>query len=85
MLRQAGLQDVQLRAGVVALPPDHPYLRLPIQFATSLRPRILDGGLLSEAELDEALTECERIAQEPETIGLTFVVTQVWGRKPHGG
>jgi ubiquinone/menaquinone biosynthesis C-methylase UbiE len=85
MLRQAGLEDVELRAGVVPLPPGHPYLRLPIQFATSLRPRILDGGLLSEGELDEALAECERIAQEPETIGLTFVVTQVWGRKPQGG
>jgi ubiquinone/menaquinone biosynthesis C-methylase UbiE len=82
MLRHAGLQDMQLRAAVVALPPQHPYLRLPIQFATSLRQRILDGRFLAEAELEAAMAECERIAQDPETIGLTFVVTQVWGRKP---
>ena len=82
LLRQAGLEDIKLRASVVPLPPGHPYLRLPIQFATSLRPRILDEGLLFEPELDEAIAECERIAQDPATIGLTYVVTQVWGRKP---
>jgi hypothetical protein len=44
----------------------------------------LEGGLLSEAELDEALAECEQVAQDPERFALTFVVTQVWGRKPGG-
>jgi SAM-dependent methyltransferase len=84
MLRRAGLEDVQIRAAVIALPPGHPYLRLPIQFATSLRSRILDGGLLSQTELDQALADCERIAADPGTAGLTFVVTQVWGRRPAG-
>jgi ubiquinone/menaquinone biosynthesis C-methylase UbiE len=84
LLRHAGLQDIQLRAAVVALPPQHPYLRLPIQFATSLRQRILDGGFLAEAELNATMAACERMAQDPETIGLTFIVTQVWGRKPQG-
>lgn len=84
MLRQAGLQDVRFRAAVVALPSGHPYLRLPIQFAASLRQRILDGGLLAAQELDAAIAECERIAADPGTAGLSFVVTQVWGRKPAG-
>ncbi len=57
-------------------------MRLPIQFATSLRQRILDAGLLTEAELDEALSACEEIAKKPESFALTFIVTQVWGRKP---
>jgi hypothetical protein len=82
MLRDRGVKDVQMRAAVVALAPGHPYLRLPVQFATSLRSRILDGGLMSSAELDAVIGECEKVAVDPRTTGMTFVVTQVWGHKP---
>lgn len=80
LLRRAGLEDVQVRAAVVALQDRHPYMWLPVQFATSLRQRIIDGGLLSAAELDEHLAACEAIAQDPATWVTTFIVTQVWGR-----
>ena len=82
MLRDRGTEDLRVRAAVVALAPGHPYLRLPIQFATSLRSRILDAGLMTKPELDEVLVECEKVAGHPQTTGVTFVVTQVWGRKP---
>jgi SAM-dependent methyltransferase len=82
MLRCAGLEDVQIRATVIALQGDHPYKRLPIQFATSLRTRILDAGMLSASELDGAIADCEQVALDPETIVVSFIVTQVWGRKP---
>lgn len=81
MLRQAGLEEVQIRAAVIALQDKHPYKRLPIQFATSLRKRILEAGILSESELDNAIAECEQVAGDPETMVLSFIVTQVWGRK----
>jgi hypothetical protein len=82
MLRRAGLRDVQIRAAVVAVQRDHPYKRLPVQFATSLRGRILDGGLLGEAELDACVAACERLAADPESVMVSFLVTQVWGRRP---
>lgn len=82
MLRDRGAEDLRVRAAVVGLAPGHPYLRLPIQFATSLRNRILDVGLMTKSELDEAIVECEKVAGDPQTTGVTFVVTQVWGRKP---
>jgi ubiquinone/menaquinone biosynthesis C-methylase UbiE len=81
MLRHAGLEDVHIRAAVIALQNQHPYMRLPIQFATSLRQRILGAALLAEAELDASMAACERLASDPETSALTFIVTQVWGRK----
>ena len=81
MLRQAGLEEVRIRAAVVALHNGHPYMRLPIQFATSLRQRILDARLLTEAQLEEALAACEKITRNPETFVMSFIVTQVWGRK----
>lgn len=82
MLTTAGLQHVQIRAGVVALPPGHPYLRVPLQFAVSLRPRLLASGALTEAELDTTTAELEAHLARPDVIGLTFTVVQVWGRKP---
>jgi ubiquinone/menaquinone biosynthesis C-methylase UbiE len=81
-LSRAGLEDVQARAAVIALHDAHPYMRLPVQFATSLRKRILDSALLSEIDLDTAIAGCERVAADPNTFVLTFIVTQVWGRKP---
>jgi len=84
MLRRAGLEDVQIRAAVLALPAPHPYRRMPIQLATSLRRRILDAGILSERALDEALAECEQIAGDPDTTVMSFILTQVWGRKASG-
>jgi ubiquinone/menaquinone biosynthesis C-methylase UbiE len=81
MLHDAGLRNVEMRAAVKALHNAHPYMRLPIQFAASLRPRILEGGLMTEAELGSAIAECEEVLQRPHTSVLSFIVTQVWGRK----
>ena len=81
MWRQVGLDEVQVRAAVMALPPGHPYRRLPSQFATSLRRRIIEGRLLTEAELDAAMPACEEIATDANTFIITFIVTQIWGRK----
>jgi len=65
MLQERGAKDVDVRAAVIALAPGHPYLRLPVQFATSLKNRILDAGLMSKSELDETIGECERGGFEP--------------------
>jgi ubiquinone/menaquinone biosynthesis C-methylase UbiE len=82
MLHRAGLEDVRVRAAVVALQNSHPYMRLPVLFANSLRKRLLDGGILREDELDRLIADCEQIATDPDTFVVGFMVTQVWGRKP---
>jgi hypothetical protein len=82
MLQAHGAVDIQIRAAVLALAPGDPYLRLPSQFATSLKSRILDGGLMSRSELDEVIAECEKVASNPQTVKTTFLVMQVRGRKP---
>lgn len=84
LLRRAGLEDVRVRAAVVALHDRHPYMRALALRAASLRRRIVEWGLLSEVELDETMAACEQIACDPETMVLTFITTQVWGRKPDG-
>lgn len=75
LLIEAGLKP-QIRAEVVALEPGHPYLRLPIQFAASLRPRLL--GIVDEPELDQLIAACEAELSDPYRRGLTFTLMQTW-------
>jgi hypothetical protein len=36
---------------------------------------------MEEREFDQTLAECDRIARDPATIVVSFLITQVWGRK----
>jgi hypothetical protein len=81
MLQAAGLQQVSQRNAVLAATGHHPYKRLPLQFAASLRKRILDGSLLSEAQLDAYLADVAVVADDPASVMTTPIVTQVAGRK----
>jgi SAM-dependent methyltransferase len=77
LLREFGIEG-NVRAEVVALPPGHPYLRLPLQFATALEERLL--GLVSADELERLRNEGEIELQEPGRWGTTFTLLQCWGR-----
>jgi SAM-dependent methyltransferase len=77
LLREFGIEG-NVRAEVVALPPGHPYLRLPLQFATSLEERLL--ALVSADELQELRDQGEVELQEPGRWGTTFTLLQCWGR-----
>jgi hypothetical protein len=57
----------QVRAHVLALALGHPCLRLPPQFAASLRPLLLP--LLHEPELDELLACTARELDDPSRWG----------------
>jgi SAM-dependent methyltransferase len=78
LLGEFGIEG-NIRAEVVALPPGHPYLRLPLQFATSLEERLL--GLVTADELDELREQGEAELQEPGHWGTTFTLLQCWGRQ----
>ncbi len=78
LFRSAGIEP-SVRAEVQALPPGHPYLALPLQFATAL-----DGllrSLVDADELEQLRKEAERELQEPGRWGLTFTLVQCWGQR----
>ncbi len=75
------LQQVQLRSAVISLPGTHPYAALPLQFAVSLRDRILTSGILSPAELDLAIRKCREALTVPDLYVTSFTVNQVWAVK----
>ena len=83
LAQEAGLEAVQIRAGVVALQESHPYMQMPLVAAAAMRPYILSAGLATEEELDDLITAVSHHIANPATTMITFTTTQVWGRKPH--
>ncbi len=81
MLQAAGVKQISQRNAVLAATGQHPYKRLPLQFAGSLKKRILDGGLLSAEQLETCLADVATVADDPASVMTTFIVTQVAGRK----
>jgi SAM-dependent methyltransferase len=79
LLREFGIEG-EVRAEVVALPPGHPYLALPLQFATSLEERLL--ALVSADELGHLREKGKAELSEPGRWGTTFTLLQCWGRCP---
>jgi SAM-dependent methyltransferase len=77
LLGEAGVQEPELDAHVIALKPGHPYLRLPLQFSAALESRLLET--LSEEELASLRREAETELAEPGRWGTTFTLIQCWG------
>lgn len=76
-LRAVGI-DPCIHCECIALEPGHPYIRLPVQFATSLRPRLLQ--LVDEDELDRLMEAARMELADPRRWGMTFTLVQAWGR-----
>ena len=76
-LRTVGI-DPTIHAECIALEAGHPYLQLPMQFATSLRLRLLT--LVDEPELDRLMEAAKTELAEPTRWGTTFTLVQTWGR-----
>lgn len=77
LLRSVGIEG-NVRAKVLALPPGHPYLRLPVQMSTSLAPRL--RSFVNADELQRLQGEAEIELQEPGRWGTTFTLLQSWGQ-----
>jgi ubiquinone/menaquinone biosynthesis C-methylase UbiE len=71
--------DGNVRAEIVALPPGHPYLRVPLQFATALEQQLL--SLVAADELEQLRRDGEAELKEPGRGGTTFTLLQCWGQR----
>jgi ubiquinone/menaquinone biosynthesis C-methylase UbiE len=76
LFRSFGI-EANVRAEMFARPPGHPYLRLPLQFATALEARLLQ--LVAAGELERLRKDAEIELQEPGLWGTTFTLIQSWG------
>ena len=78
LLRDFGIEG-NVRAEVLAFPPGHPYLRLPLQFATALEERLL--SIATADELEQLRRNGEAELEEPGRWGTTFMLLQSWGQR----
>lgn len=76
-LRESG-GTPSMDAHVLALPPGHPYLRLPLQFAASLEPRLLP--LIPKEELITVKQLAEEELSDHDRWGTTFTLIQAWAK-----
>jgi SAM-dependent methyltransferase len=81
MLREAGLKEVSVRAGVVALQNKHPYMAMPIVAAQAMRTHMIAAGLMAEKRLNALIEAVTRCVQDEARMQVTFTVIQVWGQK----
>lgn len=81
MLRRAELGDVRLRPFLVAFRSDDAMVSYLPRTINSLRDKIVALGLMSDAEIDGAITACERHLVDPDTVSTSYLVFQVWGQK----
>jgi len=77
LLREAGI-EATVRAEVRALPPGHPYLRLPLDFLNALRPLVT--SLVGPQELERLELDANHELADPDRWGITFTLVQAWGR-----
>jgi SAM-dependent methyltransferase len=67
-------------AVVLALPPGHPYLRVPIQFSVSLESRLTE--LVPPAEFADLRVRAEAELSDPHRWGTTFTLIQATATIP---
>jgi len=82
LLRDAGLVDVAADAHIRIWSPGDPYQKLLLRFAEIYRARILAGGTLTEAELDDCVHQLDVHLDRADTFTLYPTFFQAWGRKP---
>jgi SAM-dependent methyltransferase len=82
LLREAGLVEVQTRPLVHVYPPGHARRTILVDFVENLRERLLAHEILTEAELDDLLGALRRHLDDPNTLVISHLIFQVWGRKP---
>jgi ubiquinone/menaquinone biosynthesis C-methylase UbiE len=82
LLREAGLEDVHVRPFIHVYPPGYGRRSLLLDFAENLSERILAQKLIEEREFTDLKRALRRHLDDPETLVVSNLYFQSWGRKP---
>jgi SAM-dependent methyltransferase len=82
LMRDAGLVDIRVKPWVHVYPVGHGRRMLLLEFVENARSRLLDQGVVGEAELNELTVALKRHLEDLETLVLSSFFVQAWGRVP---
>jgi SAM-dependent methyltransferase len=82
LLRQAGLRDVQVSPLIHVYPPGHGRRTIMLDFVENLSDRLLTQELVGERELADLKADLRRHIDDPDTLIVSHLFFQAWGRKP---
>jgi ubiquinone/menaquinone biosynthesis C-methylase UbiE len=81
LLRDAGIADVAVNPIVHVCPPGHDGRDLLLNFAENLSDRLVDTGFVGDAELSELKAALGQHLAAAETVVVSPLFFQCWGRK----
>jgi SAM-dependent methyltransferase len=82
MLRAAGVVDIHVNPVIHAYAAGNPRRTIFWDFVQNVRDRLVEGGYVGEAELDDLLDALKRHLDNEGTLVVSHLFFQVWGRKP---
>jgi ubiquinone/menaquinone biosynthesis C-methylase UbiE len=85
LLREAGLTDIRVNPIIHVYPPDHGRRNLLLDFSENLSERLVAQKLIGEPELTGLKAELSRHLADPDTLVVSHLYFQSWGRKPGSG
>ena len=85
LLREAGLTDIQVNPIIHVYPPGHGRRNLLLDFSENLSERLVAQNLIGEPELTALKAELSRHLADPDTLVVSHLYFQSWGRRPGSG
>jgi len=85
LFREAGLVDIEVNPVIHVYPHGHNRRPIFLQFLQNVRDRLLEQELITESELSELMAELKEHLDRPDTLVVSHLFFQVWGRKPLSG
>ena len=82
LFREAGLTDIEVIPLIHVYPKGHNRRMIFYQFLENVRDRILEQELIAESEFCELMAELKEHLDKPDTLVISHLFFQVWGRKP---
>lgn len=82
LFREAGLVDIEVKPVINVYPHGHTRRAVFWDFLQNVRDRVLEQDLITEPEFDELMAELKEHLDRPDTLVVSHLFFQVWGRKP---
>jgi len=82
LFREAGLVDIEVNPVIHVYPHGHSRRAIFWHFLQNVRDRLLEEELIAESEFSELTAELKEHLDRPDTLVVSHLFFQVWGRKP---